>query len=80
MKSCSSVMKYKPIKEKLQNDEIGIYITCGIKVVENKQTLRIVSDVAVSYREVRKLCRRCNRLGLDIGQLDDVIEDVVAGL
>lgn len=73
-------MKYIPIKEKLNNDDIGIYESWGIKVVENNEILRIISDVFISYQKVRKLCMLCNQLGINAEQLDYVIEDAVNSL
>lgn len=67
--------KYKLIKEDLSHPDIGNYTTYGIAVYDNKSLIRKISDVSTDKRGVRKLCRLCNRLRLDLEQLADVIED-----
>ena len=69
--------KYKLIKESLSHPDIGIYTTYGIAVYEGKTLIRKISDVSTDKPRVRRLCRLCNRLKLDLEHLTDVIEDLV---
>ena len=70
-------MKYKLIKEHLFHPELGSYTTYGIAVYDGKHLVRKISDVSTDKHRVRKLCRLCNRLRLDLEQLTDVIEDFI---
>ena len=70
--------RFKLIKEKLSHPDIGIYTTYGISVYEGKTLIRKISDVCTDKRRVRKFCRLCNKLKLDLEHLTDVIEDLIS--
>jgi len=63
-------------KEKLYSDELGSYISFGIKVhdLSNHET-KYISDVSVDKALVKKICRRCTLHQLHPIHLYDVIED-----
>lgn len=68
-------IKYKLIKERFSDTELGTYTTYGIAVYNGNSPIRKVSDVSTDKHRVRKLCRMCNKLKLDLEHLTDVIED-----
>lgn len=70
-------MKYCATKEKVEN-EIGTYLAYGIEIREKGIVLRRISDVFKTHREAKLLCRKCNRLKLDVEHIDDVVQDYLA--
>lgn len=73
-------MKYKVIKEIKSDLYLGTYKAYGIAVINKGQTVRKISDISRSFRATYKLCSLCNRLKLDVEQIDEVIEDFLADL
>ncbi len=71
-------MKYKLFRECLLDENGNKYTTYGIKAVEKGRTVSKVSDVGCNWISVLRLCRKCNRLKLDIVHLQDVAEDFAA--
>lgn len=70
-------MKYCVTIEKVES-ETGTYIAYGIEVREKGVVLRRISDVFSTHQEGRVLCRKCNRLKLDVEHIDDVVQDFLA--
>ena len=71
--------RYLPIKERLYMDEIGEYISFGIRVIQDtdseKAEILYVSDVSLDFDFVNQLTELCNTLQLEPIHLLDVIED-----
>ena len=68
--------RYVPFKEKLYSDEIGTYISFGIKVVDPlNRPITSVSDVSTNKVVVTKICKQCTLYRLHPIHLLDVIED-----
>ena len=66
---------YEAVRESLTSDELGVYVSYGISVSLNGQTVAFVSDVSPDGADVERLVERCNREQLDPIHLNDVIED-----
>ena len=69
--------KYKLIKEHITHLDLGTYTTYGIAVFDGKVLIRKISDVSTKKHRVRKLCRLCNRLKLDLEHISDVVLDLI---
>lgn len=69
------MMKYKIIKETLTHPDIGTYTTYGIIIRKRGSVIRTISDVTTNKKELRKLCRLCNKLRLAPEHIEDVISD-----
>lgn len=68
--------RYVPFKEKLHSDELGTYISFGIKVFDSLNCLiTSVSDVSTNEAFVQDLCEKCTLHQLHPIHLLDVIED-----
>ena len=70
--------KYKTVREKLNSDELGSYVTYGIIIYKNKELLKYISDVSTIKRDVQDLVRRCNEEQLDPIHIEEVISDYLA--
>ena len=68
--------RYVPFKEKLHSDELGTYISFGIKAFDSSDCLiASVSDVSTDKVFVQDLCEKCTLHQLHPIHLLDVIED-----
>ena len=72
--------EYKPVRQTLNNKEIGTYVTYGIDVKNSKERITFVSDVTTSKQEAHKLASRCTEAQLDPIQLEEIVEDFLVDL
>lgn len=67
---------YRPFKEILRSEDLGTYVTYGIRIVDsNRGEIGRVSDVSVNETFVADLCRRLTRYRLSPIHLADVLDD-----
>ncbi len=66
---------YEAVSEKLVSDELGEYVTYGIRCSQNSVEMAFVSDVSVDEKEVKSLVAHFNSDQLDPLHLYDVLED-----
>ena len=69
---------YEAVAQTLTADELGTYLTYGIRVSLAERELAFVSDVTADRREIETLVKLCNDGQLDPVHLNDVIEDFLA--
>ncbi len=70
------MFRYIPFRESLYSDEIGSYISFGIKVFDSSgKEIASVSDVSADEAFVTALCKKCTLYRLQPIHLLDVIED-----
>lgn len=70
------LFRYVPFKENMHCDEIGNYITFGIKAFDSdNREIMSVPDVSTDETFVIGLCRKCNEQGLSPVHLLYIIED-----
>lgn len=70
-------MKYYIIKDSFLSENGEIYITYGIELREKKRVIKRISDISMSKRKIKNLCKLCNRLNLDEIHFADVAEDFI---
>ena len=66
---------YEAIQQTLTTDELGTYVTYGIRASSEETQLAFVSDVSTDESAVRHLAERCTEQQLDPVHLENVIED-----
>lgn len=67
---------YVPFTENLCSDELGSYISFGIKAIDSlDRPIATVSDVSTNEAFVTDFCKRCTLQQLHPIHLLDVIED-----
>ena len=71
---------YKAVRQELRADELGTYVTYGIRVSSDGQQLTFVSDVSTDEQAARHLAELCTSEQLDPIHLNDVIEDFLVDL
>ena len=72
------MFRYLPFKENMHSDELGDYITFGIKAFNPSGCETIcISDVSVNEAFVTDLCRKCMDAQLNPIHLLEVIEDYI---
>ncbi len=69
--------RYSTIEESFDDEELGNYISYGITVRSNGETIMTISDMSLNRELVDELVSRCNSLQLDPLHLYDVIEDAI---
>ena len=69
------MIKYKLIKETLFHPDIGTYTAYGIIAKKRCSVIRKISDITTNKKELRKMCRLCNRLRLAPEHIEDVVSD-----
>ena len=70
--------KYIPFRKMLHTEEIGTYVTYGIKVLDQAGcTDTYVSDISVDLNFVLRLCCLCTQHQLDPVHLTDISEDSI---
>jgi len=70
------LIRYLAFKEKIHSDNLGCYISFGIKVVnDNNDVLSSISDISLNEDVVKDICRKCTAEELDPIHLIDVIMD-----
>lgn len=70
------MFRYVPIKESLYSDDLGSYISFGIKVFDDSNCAVVsVSDISVNETFVSELCNLCTLHQLNPIHLLDIIED-----
>ncbi|MBQ8345150.1 MAG: hypothetical protein IJY42_02670 [Clostridia bacterium] len=68
--------RYVAEVEALETEELGAYISHGIRVIRVEETpVSFVSDVSTDGEEVRRLAELCTLRELDPEHLPDVIEN-----
>lgn len=68
-------MKYVLFREKIDSEDFGNYVSYGILLRDGEVELKRYSDVGRSYLRVHRLCRLCNKLGVDADQFEYILED-----
>lgn len=66
---------YEVVRQSLTTDELGTYVTYGIRVSTERTQITFVSDISTDEHAVKHLAERCTREQLDPIHLNDVIED-----
>lgn len=59
----------------LDSEELGTYVTYGVRAVEDGVLVASVCDVSTDHDTVSKIVDRCNEGGLDKIHLSDVVSD-----
>ena len=70
-----SAIRYVPVMETLENEDLGRYVTYAISVQSADGEIRRVSDVSTDPDEIRELADICTEQDLDPDQILDIIED-----
>ncbi len=68
---------FLPIREKLFHEELGEYVTYGIKAYQNTNMITNVSDVSTNFFFTLKLCVKFTVLKLSPCHLNDVLSDIL---
>ena len=71
---------YETVRQELRTDELGRYVTYGIRVSLDGRQLELVSDVTTDERAAQRLANLCTSEQLDPIHLNDVIEDLLVDL
>lgn len=72
---------YQCIESIFHERDRGEYVTYGIKITDKQNNaLRVVEDISIDKKKIQKLVNLCNRLKVDIEQIDDIIEDFLVDL
>ena len=70
--------RYLPFREELYSDDIGKYVSYGIRVLNSQgHIIESVSDVSVDKDFVTELCYLWTRHQLSPIHMRDVLEDVL---
>ena len=70
------MIQYLPIREAHYSDDLGRYISFGIKAVDSRNNVILfISDVSVNESLVNSICIDCTKGELNPIHLLDVIED-----
>lgn len=69
---------YEAVRHTAISEEIGDYVTYGIRVSEEGRELGFIPDVSTDGEAVERLAANCTAEVLDPIHLDDVIEDLLA--
>ena len=67
---------YEPVRQESKNEELGTYVTYGIRVSSNGTQIAFASNVSTNESEVRELTTLCTKEQLEPIHLNDVIEDL----
>lgn len=68
---------YEPIRQTVVSDDLGEYVTYGIRVLSNGKPLSLVTDVSTDMDTVERLSALCTKEQLDPIHLMDVISDAI---
>ena len=74
----TSPYHYCIVRENLRSEELGDYVSYGIRVYRGEEEVAFVSDVCGDSAELERLTALCTERGLDMAHLSDVIEDFLA--
>ena len=66
---------YEAVRQELRSDELGEYVTYGIRASSNEQQIAFVSDVSTDKQAVQHLAELCTSDQLDPIHLNDIVED-----
>ena len=69
---------YEAVRHTAISEEIGDYVTYGIRVSEGGRELSFTADVSTDRETVERLAANCTDGQLDPIHLGDVIEDLLA--
>ncbi len=68
------MVHYKIVKNRIYREELGRYVSYGIKVSSNGGRC-IFEDVSVNRKSLRRVVKLCNKCRVDPRHLAEVIED-----
>ena len=71
---------YEAVREVLISEELGKYVTYGIRCSRNLREIAFVSDVSADAADIELLVDLCNKEQLEPIHLYDVIEDHFADI
>ena len=69
------MVRYEVETKILCSEELGEYVTYGIRACEGGVIVESVSDISTDHALVQKLVDRCNEGGLDTIHLSDFVTD-----
>ena len=72
--------EYIPIREIIESEELGFYVTYGISARRDGEEIAFVSDVSTDRQAVEMLAHICTVNQLSTEHLNDVIEDFLSDL
>lgn len=75
--SCDNLIYYSITVTECYNHEIQKSTIYGIEYSNGNETFTI-RDITTDYERLKKLVNLCNELGLEVSQLNDVIEDFLS--
>jgi hypothetical protein len=69
--------QYLPFREELHSDDIGTYVSYGIRVLDSQgNMIESISDVSVDKNFVTELCYLWTRYQLSPIHIQDILEDI----
>lgn len=72
------MIRYIPCGEKLNSDELGIYASFGMKILDKcGDVLLFISDVSPNKQFIHALCSLCTHHQLSPIHIYDVIADIL---
>ena len=71
----SNRLIFKIAKQRLKSNELGTYVTYGIRIYQNGILIRQIPDVSPQKKHVMTLIRRCNQEQPDLIHVNDVVAD-----
>ena len=76
------MVAYHLRRDNLFHEDVGYYQSYGIDAVDasSNNIIRSVKDISVDMESVKSLVECCNRLHLDVVQLDEIVADHVCRL
>lgn len=74
----SKTYHYHVTQETIHSNELGSYVTYGIRAECNGESLAFVSDVSLTLEQAQRLAELCTECQLSPIHLCDVIEDFLA--
>lgn len=70
--------QYLPFREELHSDDIGTYVSYGIRVLDSHgNMIESISDVSVDKNFVTELCYLWTRHQLSPIHIRDVLDDIL---
>ena len=70
--------RYLVIKQHITSEELGTYVTYGIRVERDQETLALIHDLSTKFEDIQRLADLCTKHQLSFEHLSDVIEDFLA--
>ena len=69
------MVQYIMVEERLNDPNLGEYLSFGIAALKNGEQIILVSDISTNKNDVLKLAERCSKEKLSPVHLYDVVED-----